>query len=82
MKKASAIRYDNRLPAPFLVAKGRGRIADLIEKIAAEYGIPISREAVAAEVLDAVEVGDFIPEELYETVAEILVFLEGLEEST
>mgnify|MGYP006274739641 FL=1 len=57
-----------------MVAKGEGRIADRIREIAREYNIPVSEDTAAADLLYAVDVGDFIPEDLYAVVARLLVY--------
>jgi len=75
-KKASALSYDiENDSAPKVVAKGKGRIAEKIIETAKENGIPVVENKQLAELLDSVELDDFIPVELYSAVAEILVFL-------
>ncbi|MFP4484260.1 MAG: EscU/YscU/HrcU family type III secretion system export apparatus switch protein [Spirochaetaceae bacterium] len=73
-ERAVAIKYDSDLPAPFLVAKGERRMAQRIREIAQESGIPVSQDAVTADLLYTVDVGDFIPEDLYAVVARLLVY--------
>ncbi len=71
-----ALRYDlDQEPAPRVVAKGRGVIAEKILEIAQENGIPIREDPDLVEVLAALDVGKLIPEEMYAAVAEILAFL-------
>jgi flagellar biosynthetic protein FlhB len=73
---AVALEYSARAPAPVVTAKGRGRLAERIRNIALEHGVPIHREPWLARALyDAVEVGQAIPPELYEAVAQVLAFL-------
>ena len=39
MKRAVALRYDTNAPAPYIVAKERGALADRMIEIARDYGI-------------------------------------------
>jgi flagellar biosynthesis protein FlhB len=75
MKKTLALRYDSRLPAPFVSAKGTGALADKIKKYARESGVPVIEKPDLAESLFYLEVGDVLPEEFYHAVAEILVYV-------
>ena len=74
MKKAAAITYRRDLPAPFVVAKGRGALAERIVDIARIHGITIVEDEPLADRLIEIDAGDFIPEELYAVIAEVLVF--------
>lgn len=78
---AVAIEYNTETePAPKIVTMGKGTIADLITKLAQEYGIPIMRNPTLAQTLfEKGKISDYIPEETYQAVAEILRWLEGLE---
>jgi flagellar biosynthetic protein FlhB len=58
--------------APVVLASGQNLVARRIVEIAREHGIPVLRDVVLARSLADVEVGQQIPEELYEAVAEIL----------
>ncbi|TVQ24839.1 MAG: type III secretion protein [Spirochaetaceae bacterium] len=74
-QSAVALRYDRRLPAPLLVAKGRGELAGRLIRIAEDHDVPIVNRQRLADDLYFVEAGDFIPEPFYEAVAEILAFV-------
>lgn len=75
-KKAVALRYDpEQDPAPRVVAKGQGVIADKILEIAHEHDIPIRQDSDLLEILAALDIGKLIPETMYAAVAEILAFL-------
>jgi flagellar biosynthesis protein len=74
MKKAVAVKYSSDLPAPFIVAKGRGELAEKIQSIARQHDIDIVVDQTLVERLLTIDVGDFIPEELYSVIAEILIF--------
>ena len=70
---ASALRYvDEEDAAPKLVAQGEGDLARYIVEAARAYGIPCIRDVPVARALRELEIGDEIPEALYEAVAEIL----------
>ncbi len=75
---AVALRYDlMEAPAPRVVAKGAGLIAERIKEIAREHNIPIKEDKPLARTLyNTVEVGEMIPEELYQAVAAVLASLE------
>ena len=74
---AVALRYDPvEAPAPLVLAKGAGQIAEKIKEIARENDIPIKEDKALAQALyKSVEVGEVIPEELYQSVASILAQL-------
>lgn len=70
---ASALRYrEDEDEAPLIVAQGQGELARQIVEAARAYGIPVVRDVPVARALRELEVGEQIPEELYEAVAEIL----------
>lgn len=74
---AIALRYDPvEAPAPLVLAKGSGHIAERIKQVAQENDIPIKEDKALAQALyKSVEIGDVIPEELYQSVASILAQL-------
>jgi flagellar biosynthesis protein FlhB len=70
---ATALRYlEGQDEAPTVVAAGEGELAKLIADAARAYGVPVVRDVPVARALRELEVGDTIPEALYEAVAEIL----------
>ena len=78
--KATALRYqggDDR--APKVVATGAGEIARRILEIAEQQGIPIKQDAALAEALSRLELAQEIPADLFNAVAEVLVWAYGLE---
>ncbi len=77
--RAVALRYTEELPAPMVVASGRGRAAETIARIAREHGVTIVRDAQLAEALITVDLGSLIPEELYAPVAAVLAFVKCLD---
>jgi len=73
---AVALKYKmNEDPAPQVVAKGKGKIAERIIEIAKQNDIPIKEDPDLVEVLSKLELNQFIPPELYLIVAEILAFI-------
>lgn len=73
-KAAVAIRYDRAsMPAPQVVAKGRGVIADKLIALARQNGVPVVEDRLLVETLDQLSLNQEIPSELYKVVAEILV---------
>lgn len=75
-KLAVALGYERgKDPAPRVVAKGQGTIAEQIVKIAKENDIEIREDAPLVEVLSALEVDSVIPLEAYAAVAEILTYV-------
>ena len=73
---AVALQYDkSAVPVPRVIAKGRGDTGEAILALAKEHGIPIEENAVLAEALSQVELGEDIPEALYRAVAEVLIFI-------
>lgn len=74
---AVALKYDSAtMHAPRVVAKGADFLAQRIREIAIEHGIPIvQRPPLARALYRLVEVGQEIPEQFYNAVAEILAFV-------
>lgn len=75
MEKAAAIQYDDDMPAPVVVAAGRGALAKRIKEIALEEGIEIVDQPELADALVELPLGSLIPEQFYRIVAEILVYV-------
>lgn len=81
IKKAAAIRYEMGEKAPTITAKGKGTVAEKIMEKAEEESIPIYKNEKLADTLTQFDIGTYIPEELYEVVAEILVFIDRLDQN-
>ena len=78
---AVAIRYnEDETDAPYILSKGNNQWAERIKAVAKEEGIPILRNVPLAAALNDLEVGEEVPEELYDAVAEILQFVYQLAE--
>lgn len=74
---AVAIRYEmESMPAPVVVAKGAGVLAQRIRRLALENNIPIvERKELARALYQGVDVNDAIPAEQYAAVAEVLRYV-------
>jgi flagellar biosynthetic protein FlhB len=73
---AVALKYDGTAPAPEVVAKGQDLLALKIREIAADHRVPVVENKPLARSLHAsVEVGQHVPEELYEAVAQVLAYV-------
>lgn len=79
IKKAAAVSYDMGEPAPKIIAKGKGIVADKIIEKADALNLPIYEDPKLAELLTGLEIGEYIPEELYQIVAEVMVFVTNLD---
>lgn len=78
---AVAIKYDSdNDKAPKVVAKGMRVHAEKIKELAKQYGVPILRNVPLAQALNKLDVGEEVPEELYEAVAEVLSFVFKIKE--
>ena len=78
-KQAIALEYDPNDIAPKVIATGSGYLAEKILDKAKEENIPIHEDEKLAKTLSKLSVGDAIPPELYEVVAEILVFVDSMD---
>jgi flagellar biosynthetic protein FlhB/flagellar biosynthesis protein len=77
---AIALKYNTEKDAaPRVVAKGMRLKAEKIREIAKQYNIPIMKNVSLANALYRVDVGQEIPEELYDAVAEVLNFVYELQ---
>ena len=80
IKQAIALGYDpGEDDAPKIIATGQGALADKIIDKAKESDIPIHTDSKLADTLSRLEVGELIPPELYEVVAEVLVFVDAMD---
>ena len=74
--KAAALRYDKtKENAPRVVAKGEGKSAENIIKIAELHNLPIQKDEDLMELLSNVEIDKEVPDALYKAVAEVFSFI-------
>ncbi|OZU90306.1 flagellar biosynthesis protein FlhB [Virgibacillus indicus] len=78
---AIAVKYDEeKASAPYVVAKGADHTALKIKEIAkANDVVTVENRPLARSLHSTVEIGDMIPEEFYQAVAEILAYVYRLE---
>jgi len=74
---AVAVKYDGaEMDAPRIIAKGADYVALRIRQIAKEHDVPLMENKPLARALYAkVEIGESIPQELFQAVAEVLAFV-------
>ncbi|MFD2682815.1 flagellar biosynthesis protein FlhB [Bacillus seohaeanensis] len=74
---AIALKYDeNKMDAPYVVAKGVDYVAQKIKYIAKENDvIMVENRPLARSLYDSAEIGDSVPEEFFKAVAEILAYV-------
>jgi len=80
---AVALKYEaEKMAAPRVVARGRDLVAGRIRDQARRHGVPlVSNPPLARALYRAADVGDLVPPELYQAVAEVLAFVYSLKES-
>ena len=78
-KTAVAIQYDPGDAAPKILATGKGHVAQKIIEEAKKADVPFYKDSKLADTLSRMEIGEAIPPELYEVVAEILVFVDDMD---
>ena len=79
-KRAAALSYDlGQDAAPRVMAKGKGFVAERIIELAREHGVPLHEDPTLVELLVKLDLGDAIPYELYQVVAEVLSFIYRIE---
>lgn len=79
IKKAAALSYTEGENAPKVTAMGKGEIAEKIIKTAKENDVPLFENADLVTTLLQLDLGQEIPQELFNVVAEILVFVSDIE---
>ena len=79
VRQAVALAYNPEDDAPTVIASGKGALAERIIEKAQEADVPVHRDDKLADTLSRLEIGDMIPPELYEVVAEILVFVDAMD---
>lgn len=78
-KTAVALAYVPGERAPKILATGKGKVAEKIIEVAEENDVPQYEDSELAATLSKLEIGEMIPPELYEVVAEILVFVSDMD---
>jgi flagellar biosynthesis protein len=78
-KTAVAVEYVPGEAAPKILATGKGQVAERIIETAKENDVPLYKDNKLADTLSRLKIGDMIPPELYEVVAQILVFVDDMD---
>ncbi len=79
---AAVLKFDKEVDeAPRVVAKGRGYVAEKIIEAAREHGVHLQEDPVLVENLLDIDLGEYIPPQLYAVIAEILVFIEQMDKN-
>ena len=73
-KRAVALQYGPDDAAPVVVASGMGYLAERIVEVAQESGVPVYEDDSLATILSQLNLGQQIPEELYQAIVEIYVY--------
>lgn len=78
---AVALGYEKALdPCPYILDMGRGKMAELIIKLAEEYDVPVMRNVgLARQLYDEGEVWTYVPKGTYEAIAEIMRWVASLQ---
>lgn len=63
-----------------VTATGMGYVADKIIEKAQESNVPIVYDKELVEVLNNVDIGDDIPYELYDAVAQVIAYVMDIDE--
>jgi len=73
---AIALKYDENMVAPTMIAKGADLVAEKIREMAKEFNIPIiENKPLARTMFKTLKIGQTIPKELYTAVAEVLSYV-------
>lgn len=78
-RRAAALSYKQGYYAPVVVARGKGVVAEAIIACAREAGVYVHESPELVKLLMQVDSDQFIPPELYRAVAEVLVWLQWME---
>ncbi|GAB2925199.1 EscU/YscU/HrcU family type III secretion system export apparatus switch protein [Rheinheimera gaetbuli] len=72
-KTATALQYEGK-NAPTVTAKGHGDLADEIVALAKEHGVLIHQDDELSKLLNQLQLGEQIPQQLYVVIAELIAF--------
>jgi flagellar biosynthesis protein len=77
---AAVIKYDQE-QAPKVVAHGTGHVARKIIEEAKKNHIHLQEDSALIENLLQIDLGDSVPPQLYEVIAEVFILLEKIDEN-
>ena len=78
-KKAAALSYRKEYNAPRVIAKGKGKTAEKIVEVGKKEDIVIYEDQNLIEDLLRLELNEEVPQELYEAVSEIILFVYSID---
>lgn len=78
-KTAIALEYEPTEKAPKVIASGQGYVAEKILDVAKQEDIPVHQDEKLARSLQEIEIGEYIPPELYQVVADVLIFVDAMD---
>ncbi len=78
-KTAIALEYEPEERAPKVIASGQGYLAEKIVDVARQEDIPVHQDERLAKNLQDIEIGEYIPPELYQVVADVLVYVDAMD---
>lgn len=81
---AIAIGYKEEIDAaPYILLMGKDYLAEQMIKLAEKYNVPIMRNIpLAHQLWDEGDVYEFVPEQTYEAIAEVLRWVKSLKDET
>lgn len=80
LKTAVALGYDTESgEAPYVIAAGKGTLAEKIIAESKKNNIPHYADEKLVNSLSKLEIGENIPPELYEVVAQVLLFVDKMD---
>ncbi|AEE16344.1 EscU/YscU/HrcU family type III secretion system export apparatus switch protein [Treponema brennaborense] len=79
VRKAVALQYPAGADAPFIAVSAKGALADRVEALAKELGIPVKKDEILANVLSVCDAGSYVPVQTYEALAKIFIFIQKVE---
>lgn len=80
-RKAAALKYEENFESPVVTAAGMGQIAEKIIEKAEAGGVPIVYNKELTDLLCNVDIGDSIPSELYEAVAQVIAYITDIDKT-
>ena len=80
-RKAAALKYEENFESPVVTAAGMGQIAEKIIEKAEAGGVPIVYNKELTDLLCNVGIGDSIPSELYEAVAQVIAYITDIDKT-
>ena len=74
-KRAIAIKYDEGIEVPIVMAKEEGKRAEQLIDEAINQEIPVTENTMLVDMLRIEEVGQKVPENAWKALAEIFAFI-------